>query len=225
MKPKNNYKPGGQDIMQTPPHAAELLFPLISKDWIIWESASGPERLLAGAFNDAGYEVIMSDIIDDPRYDFLAGYDPRYDEELLKLASDLGNWTIQVTNPPFSLKYAWLKRSFELERPFALLVPYETTFAAEFKVLAAQYHNEPWAIQKIVPMRRFSFKTPNYGWGKLVYDEKKDKMVMRGDSAQMPTAWITWGLAAEDEYPSIFDVYHAPTRLVKYNDDNTEKER
>lgn len=226
-KPKNNRKPGAQDIMQTPPHALEPLIPLLGAFTTIWESAAGPERLIQKALERNGFDVIGTDILYDPRYDFLAGYDPSNDTELFRLGvPEVGDWDIQVTNPPYSaeLRYKWIKRSFELGKPFALLVPYETTFAAQFKKLAWIYHHNPWSIDKLEPERRIAFKTPQYGWGMKVYDETKDKFIMRGNSAQMPTCWLTWGLDAITYYESSYNTYDIPMRSVQYNNaDNSEK--
>lgn len=211
-KPKNNYSPGGQDVMQTPPHALEPLLPLLSPDWTIWESAVGPERLLMKRLELLGFTVIGTDISLSPVFDYFT-YQPKA-------------WTVQITNPPYNARdrYNWIKRAFELGRPWALLMPYETSFASRFRVLAAQYHNKPWSIDILVPERRVSYKTPNYGWGTLVYDESKDQMVMKGDSAQFPSAWFTWGLNAGSVHPkSDFQMYNVPMRSVKYTEDNMEK--
>jgi hypothetical protein len=208
-KPKTNYKPGPQDIAQTPPHAIEPLLPYLPTDWIIWESAAGPEHILYHAFEDRGYHVIGTDLLYGERYNFFT-YQP--DE-----------WTIQITNMPFSIKYKWLARSFELDRPFALLAPYETTFAKDFQVLFRRYNNNPWPIEVLSPERRINYKMPNMGWGITEYDESKGKIVKRGDSAQMPTAWITWGLDVYKERGDYLRTYYVPMRKVRYNDDNTEK--
>lgn len=212
-KPKNNYSPGGQDGMQTPPHALEPLIPLLSPEWIMWESAAGLERLIAKTLIKHGFTVIDTDISYDPRFDYFT-YQP-------------DQWTIQITNPPYNARdrYAWIKRAFELGRPFALLLPYETSFAARFRRIAKIYHKNPWDVEILVPERRISYKTPNYGWGTEVYDEKKDKMVMKGDSAQFPSAWFTWGLNATSYYPaSDFNMFNVPMRAgVKYDSENIER--
>lgn len=213
-KPKTNRagdtkRVSGYDVCQSPPHSIEPLLPLLSPDWIVWESAVGPEGLLRDALLANGHTLITSDLMYGDRYNFFS-FQPSI-------------WTVQITNPPWSIKYEWIARSFELGRPFALLVPYETTFAAKFRSVARHYHNNPWPIEVLTPERRFNFKMPELGWGTLVYDEKQDKMVMRGDSAQMPTMWLTWGLNAGAIYPEYIKSYEVPTRSVRYNDDNTER--
>lgn len=214
MKPKTNRagitsKVSGYDVCQTPPHALEPLIPLLQGFSLIWESAAGPEGLLVKTLRSNGLDVAATDLSYSPAFNFFS-YQPLY-------------WDVQVTNPPWSIKYQWIKRSFELGKPFALLVPYETTAAAVFQKLAKKYHNKPYPIEPLAPERRINFKMPDKGWGKLEWDAKKGKEVMRGDSAQMPTIWLTWGLIAASYYEPYITTYAIPMRKVKYNDDNTEK--
>jgi hypothetical protein len=216
-KPKTNRagntdKVSQMDVCQTPPHALEPLYPYLHKDWNIWESAAGPEQLLVKALHSNGFTVIATDLLYSEEYNFFEYY-PR---EL--------KWDIQITNVPFSIKYKWLERSFELGKRFALLVPYETTAAAEFKKLFKQYNNKPYRIEKLSPERRINFKMPNLGWGVTVYDEVKGKMVKKGDSAQMPTCWLTWGLDVYKTRDDILYEFDIPMRLVRYNDNNEERQ-
>lgn len=226
---KINYQPGEQDTFQTPPHALECLLPYISthhdvyhdptkhgghdvfRSTVVWESAAGHEQLLVREIQGWGFSTIATDIQYDSRYDFFT-YDP-------------GGWDVLITNPPYSasVRYPWIRRCFELRKPWALLVPYETTFAKAFQVLFHAYHNSPWPVEVLSPERRIAFKTAQYGWGTLVYDEKQDKMVMRGDSATMPTCWITWGLNIENQIKSAgFKTFYVPMRAPKYDEDNNE---
>ncbi len=216
-KPKTNRagdikRVSGYDVCQSPPHSIEPLLPLLAPDWIIWESAAGPEMLLVNALVKAGFETIGTDLAYPAQSNF---FDPRLPLEF--------DWTVQVTNPPWSIKYEWIAHSFELGRPFALLVPYETTFAAKFRDVARLYHNNPWPIEVLTPQRRINFKMPNTQWGVTEWDEVKQETVRRGDSAQMPTMWLTWGLNAGEYYPEYMKTYEVPMRNVRYNDDNTER--
>jgi len=175
MKPKLN-RPAGMDVCQTPPYALQPLYPYLDKGKQIWESACGPDKLLVTALEDAGYWVTASDI--ETGDDFF---------DVDEMPTD----TIQVTNPPFSQKYKWLEHSFELG-PFALLLPYETTFAKAFQLLCRKYRQH--IVKVLSPERRIDFKMPNKGWG---------------GSAQMPTCWITWGLPRCMEYvePDFYTYY------------------
>jgi hypothetical protein len=62
------------------------------------------------------------------------------------------------------------------------------------------------------------------GWGITVFDEKKGKMVKKGESAQMPTVWVTWGLEIWKTRDSLFYTYDVPMRKVKYDATNQEIE-
>lgn len=186
------------DICQTPPHALEPLYPYLNKDWIIWESACGPEELLAYALTDQGYEVIGTDLMYGPEYN-RAIYTPTY-------------YDIEITNVPFSIKYKWLEWAFKAGKPFAFLVPYETTAAAAFHKLSVQYNGKPWKIEKLTPQRRINYKMPNKGWD---------------SSAQMPTCWLTWGLEIHitKNIDEVLFEYNVPMRSVKYDENNQPIER
>lgn len=213
---KTNYQPGEQDTFQTPPHALECLYPFISLDMAVWECAAGKEYLLVDTLSRYGYSVIGTDIQEGENLDFFS-FDPQTAWGMV--------WDVLITNPPYSasVRYPWIRRCFELGKPWALLVPYETTFAKAFQVLFHAYHNNPWPVEVLSPERRIAFKTAQYGWGTLVYDEKQDKLVMRGDSATMPTCWITWGLNIENQISSAgFKTFYVPMRAPKYDEDNNE---
>lgn len=224
-KPKTNYSPGPQDCMQTPPHAIEPLLKYIDayidvkrepgthgghdmfRPFVIWEPFAG-EGLLVNALEDYGFHVFYGDI--------------QTGQDFFHYTPDK-HWDMLISNPPFSLKYAVLERCFSLKKRFALLVPYETTYAKEFQRMFHHYNNEPWRIEVLSPERRISFKTPKYGWGMKVWDEKRQKMIMRGDSAQMPTCWITWGLAIEEQTESEpLKTFYVPMRKVKYDKNDRE---
>lgn len=215
-KPKENRagdknKVSQMDVCQTPPHALEPLYPHLKRLGFktVWESAVGPEGLLEAALAEHGYTVHGTDLMYGEVYNRFT-YRP------------VINYDIEITNVPFSIKYEWLAKAFEDGKPFALLVPYETTAAAEFKKLLKQYNHKPYVIEKLSPERRINFKMPNLGWGVTVWDEKKQKMVKKGDSAQMPTCWITWGLNVYQTVLSedILMEFDVPMRAVKYDSNN-----
>lgn len=218
-RPVDTHKVSQMDICQTPPHALEPLLPLLehkalyNKNLLIWESAEGPERLLSNALRKHGFDVHGTDLLTGTNF---FEYNP-HDEIGYE-----GEYIVQVTNPPFSSKYKWIERSFELGFPFALIVPYETTFAAEFRQLFTAFNNAPWPIEVLSPERRINFKMPIMGWGIKVWDEIKNRMVSKGESAQMPTVWLIWGLNAVNYYTDPLHTYYVPMRNVKYNEDNTE---
>lgn len=161
MKPKRNYKPGPMDNCQTPAHALEPLYPFLDKDQIIWESAAG-ERNLATTLYEEGYRSVGTDILTGQ--DFFE-YEPPH-------------WDVQVTNPPYGLKYNWLERSYELGKPFALLVPVEMLGSKKCQELMAKYTGESIPGAEIILLtQRINFKMPNKGWE---------------GTAQFPVMWYTW---------------------------------
>lgn len=163
MKPKVNRKEGPSDRCQTPPYALDPLYPFLNKEQKIWEPACG-ELHLYDAFASREYRVIGTDLSDGPEYDFFE-YQPQ-------------QWDIQVTNPPYSIKFKWLKRSYELGKPFALLVPVEMIGAKSAQVLMEQYGFEIMLLRE-----RVDFKMPDKGW--------------TGAGAQFPVMWFCWNLLPE----------------------------
>jgi hypothetical protein len=171
MKPKINRagdteEASGYDSCQTPGYAIDPLLPYLSADWRIWEPACG-ENMLVEALYDAGYKedrVIGSDVLTGDNF---FHFEP-------------DAWDCLITNPPYSIKYQWLRRCYELGKPFALLMPVETIGAK-----AAQTLMEEYGIQVIFLNRRVNFKMPNKGFD--------------GGGAQFPVAWFTWGLNLETQ--------------------------
>jgi hypothetical protein len=211
-QPVDTTKVSKVDICQTPPHALEPLYEHIDRMGyrVIWESACGPEQILVTTLQNEGYHVVASDLLMGTEYNYFTYTPLEYD--------------IEITNVPFSIKYKWLEKAFSRNKPFALLCPYETTAAREFKTLFKQYNGKPWRIEKLSPERRINFKMPNMGWGIEVWDEKKGKMVKKGESAQMPTCWLTWGLEVHltKNIDDVLFEYDIPMRSVKYDADNKE---
>jgi hypothetical protein len=169
MKPKMNYKESSYDTCQTPAYALAPLLPYLNGCGIIWESASG-EGLLATALADyhGSNYVIATDI--------LTGVDFFTWEPYI--------WNIQVTNPPYSIKYEWLKHSFELDKPFALLMPVEMMGAMKWQDLVKHY-----GITVMLLNRRINFEMPNKGYS--------------GGGAQFPVAWYMWRITQTSGKPDI----------------------
>lgn len=162
MKPKQNSgrslkKANNYDQCQTPYYALDPLIPYLPKS-ILWESASGDGHIVE-KLRLEGFNIIGSDILADQNFfEYLPDF-----------------WDCQITNPPYSIKYDWLKRSYELERPFALLLPLETLGAAKGQKLFGKY-----GIEVILLSKRVNFKMPFKGYN--------------GGGAQFPVAWFTYGL-------------------------------
>lgn len=162
-KPKRNYateagKVNVADCFQSPAYAVAPLIPYLPAGSLIWESAAG-EGLLADALESYGFEVTRSELARGQDY---FAYEP-------------GEYDIQITNPPFSRKFAWLRRACELEMPFALLMPADTLFAGKKAVPLIQRYG----IEVLLPTQRIDFKTPFKNWD---------------SQAQFTSAWFTCGL-------------------------------
>jgi hypothetical protein len=166
MKPKENkgYNTGTYDECQTPPYALEPLYPYLPKADPIWECAAGRGTLVEALLRH-GKGVLATDInptTEISYHDFL--YSRLFHSRP----------TI-VTNPPYSIKYAWLEKCYEYEMPFALLMPVEMLGTAKGQRLFDKY-----GIEVIFMSPRVDFYMPNKGW--------------EGGGAQFPTAWFTWKL-------------------------------
>ena len=161
MKPKENKgnKVGTYDECQTPPYALDPLFPYLNPLVTIWECAAG-NRILSRALGNKGYNVFSTDINDYGNF--------------FEIESTQKDYII-VTNPPYSIKYDWLERCFELDKPFALLLPVETIGS---KRAQGMFKNKDVRIIFTTPRVDFLMKYSLWG----------------GSGAQFPTAWFTWKL-------------------------------
>ena len=149
-------KQGSPNDFQTPAGALLPLFPYLKKGWKIWECASGRGNLEKG-LKDMGYSVVATDILTGQ--DFL-NYKP-------------DNFDCIITNPPFSIKQEFLKRAYEIGKPFAFLLPLTTFETAKRQELFKKY-----GVEVIFFDKRINFETPS---GK-------------GSGSWFATAWFTYGL-------------------------------
>ena len=126
------------DEWQTPEISINPLLPYLKKYCVIWECAWG-KGSLARHLEHKGFKVIGNKDID-----FLNKQHPPLDFDCI------------VTNPPYSLKEEFLKRAYELEKPFAFLMPLT---ALEGKRRGELYRK--FGIQLIIPNKRINFITPS----------------------------------------------------------------
>lgn len=157
MKPKNNSAATGRNKMMTPFYGVEPIFAYLPKDAVLWEPAAG-EGHMVDVLTSQGWSVKASEL--DWGQDYFS-YQP-------------DAWDVQVTNPPYSIKYQWLKRAYELGKPFALLLPADALFAKRAQELFQKY-----GYQMLLPDKRIDYKTPLKGWD---------------SSAQFASAWFCWQL-------------------------------
>lgn len=176
MKPKLNYTSNGtkghpKDNCQTPPYAVAPLIPLLkmnqsrgwaNRQWVIWECAGGNHNLAQEIANFNRNHVISTDI--QWGFNFL---DPA-------TVDRIDPFDAIITNPPFSLKYKFLARCYEIGKPFALLMPIDTLGAQ-----TAQRLFDRHGVQVIIMDKRIDLIMPNKG---------------EGGSAQFNSAWFTHGL-------------------------------
>jgi len=123
------------DECYTPEEAIYPLLPYLENFKIIWDCAFGSGRL-AEHFNDFEYNVVGF-----PECNFLK-------PELEKAVG----FDVIITNPPYSLKNVFLKRAFELGKPFAFLLPLTALEGIKRGALYKKY-----GIQLIIPNRRINF--------------------------------------------------------------------
>lgn len=152
------YTPLPSDACQTPAYAIDPLLPYLQDSWNIWEPACG-EGYLEGALYDSGFNVVSGDLITGQNF---FEYEPE-------------RWDCLVTNPPFSTHSLWLKRCYELGKPFALLMKVDILGNKGEQEMFDQF-----GIEVIFVSPRINFKMPRKGWD--------------GGGAQFSTAWFTWGL-------------------------------
>ena len=141
----------GSDDLFTPKLAVEILKPYIDPKWKIWEPAAPSDGRNSIMVDELGAVQTMED--------FFEYEHPDYD--------------VQVTNPPYSVKDKWIKRCFELDKPFALLIP---TTSLEGVRRVSMWKDKD--IQLIIPNRRFHFRLP-------------DEEVVKETGGWYHTSWFT----------------------------------
>ena len=99
-------KKGVTDEWYTPTSAVESILPLLPIGKRIWCPFDTEESNFVKTLRNNGYKVECSHIIDGK--DFFK-YEP-------------DKWDIIVSNPPYSIRNEILRRAFEFEKPFALLM-------------------------------------------------------------------------------------------------------
>ncbi len=157
IKPKIDYsKNGPNDELYTPIEAVEMIIPYIPKYVkTIWECTAVKESKIVSVLRDYGYNVIATHI--DDGFDFF-NYEP-------------DDYDLNVTNPPYSLKDKFLRRAFELKKPFMFLLPITTLEGLKRNKMFREN-----GIQLLIPDRRFNFMP-----------EKKS-------GTWFQTSWFTYGL-------------------------------
>ena len=139
----DNVKPTQYDNLYTQQEAIKFLCDNINLTNIksVWECASGTGNI-SNYLNDLGINVICTDI--EQGNDFMISNYP---------------CNAIITNPPYSKKNQFLKRAFELGKPFAMLLPLTT--------LESSLRNELFRdknIHVLIPNKRFDFTGKKNCW-------------------------------------------------------------
>lgn len=152
---------GVYDELYTPPEAVEMILPFIPATADrIWECTDMGSSTISSVLSGKGYYVLGSHI--DDGQDFF-DYEPlMYD--------------MIITNPPYSLKNRFLKRAFELGKPFMFLLPLTTLEGLERGKMFREHR-----IQLLIPDMRFNFKPE------------------KNSSAWFATAWFCHGIGLESD--------------------------
>lgn len=139
LEQKKDYiKRGSFDELYTPIEAVEMILPYIPKEVkTIWECTAIKESKIAKVLEDAGYDLITSHI--ENGEDFFK-YEPK-------------NYDMIITNPPYSIKNKFLKRAYDLNKPFMFLLPLTTLEGID---RGAMFNQK--GIQLLIPNKRFNFK-------------------------------------------------------------------
>ena len=151
-------KRGPNDEIYTPNEAIEPLLKYIPKNYKIWECTDFGRSNISELFIKNGYEVIKTH---KKNFDFLNDT-PNFEYDVI------------ITNPPYSLKDEFLKKCFELRKPFAMLLPITTL---EGVTRGGLFRKN--GIQLIVFDRRINFlKQKKSNW--------------------FNTSWFCWNLLTKD---------------------------
>ena len=156
-KPADDYQTPASALLPLLPHLIEYGWRLNPpRKPIVWECAEGKGNL-SQALRNEGLKVIGTDVLTGQDFLMWQPEEP---------------WDCIVTNPPYSLKEAFLERCYLLGKPFALLLPVTTLEAPRRQTLLKDFGTEIIFFRK-----RVRFETPT------------------GESSSpwFAVAWFTWG--------------------------------
>ncbi len=136
----------GSNIFQTPEWPIKLLVDFIKKEKgsnyfknkRVWEPACGKRNIVI-YLNE--YEIDCF------------GTDIKEDVDFLDTSPDYDRYDLIITNPPFNLKTAFLKKCYYNLKPFALLLPYST-----FETPERQKYFKEWGLQLLFLPKRVDFE-------------------------------------------------------------------
>ena len=142
------------DELYTPEYAVKPLLKYLDKDKIYWECTDFGESNITKVLRENGFKVINTN---KAQINFLT------DEPL--------DCDIIITNPPYTLKDEFIKRCYELNKPFLLLLPIT-------------------ALEGIERGKMYR----KYGIELLVFDRRNEFM---GKSCYFNTSWFCYNILPE----------------------------
>lgn len=125
------------DELYTPDIAMDILLPYLKTDMIIYECAVGTGKL-KDYFQNKGFKVVSGE-------DFFN--------------DNVENFDVIITNPPYSLKDKFLEKCYQLNKPFALLLPITALEGRKRQKL----YNE-FGLQILFPEKRIDFNGKGNVW-------------------------------------------------------------
>jgi hypothetical protein len=180
-RPQDITKIHQSDLFETPPYALTPLMKYLPSQWTVWEPAAGSGRIVR-YLQDGFFNVIASDLDDGKNF-----FDYQPDER----------WDVIITNPPYSIKFQWLERCYELGKPFALLVPLETIGSSKAQKLI----QENGGLEMMLFNSRIDFHTPNMGWS--------------GGGAQFPAIWLCHKIFDSEDLIKFADITKEKAQFKK----------
>lgn len=150
------------DEYYTPTYGIIPLAEFIPIDKIIWECTDYGESKITSFFRDRGNKVITTSIKDNENF---LQHVPKEEYDII------------ITNPPYSIKDEFLKRAYELKKPFAFLLPLESLGGKGRFELYSNY-----GLEILVVNERIEFKKDGQVWfptGWFCHNILPEKLVFR----------------------------------------------
>ena len=134
MPPKKTIS---EDRYGTPYQAVDIVIPYLKRDWLIWECAAGTGSIV-NYLHKSGFNIFGTDV----DHDFILGNPLECD--------------CIVTNPPYSLKNHFIRKCYQIGKPFALLMPL-TALESENR----QKYFRRYGLELIIPNKRIQYTMPD----------------------------------------------------------------
>ena len=159
---RSSSKRSKSDFYPTPPECTQALVDFLGllKEYVIWEPACGAGHI-SEVLKFNGYQVISTDLYDRGYGDGIEDF----------LTSDGKECDMIITNPPFSLAEAFIRKCLSFGKPFALLLKSQYWHSAKRRELFFE-HKPAW----VLPLTW----RPDFEFG------------TRGGSPTMEAMWVVW---------------------------------